>query len=227
MSARAAIFASIRRSLGVSGREPLRASAVTERLRNHPVGVIPERGKLAPAAQVELFRKMVEAAAGTVESVAGGADVPRAVFDFLRSHNLPMAIRHGEDARLMAMPWNQQPLAEVRIGPSVGNDLTAVSHAIAGVAESGTLMLISGRHNPTTLNFLPDTHIVVLKANDVVGDYESLWGRLRQHFGGGAMPRTINLITGPSRSADIEQTLILGAHGPRRLHVIIVGQGAS
>ncbi|MEI9915983.1 MAG: LUD domain-containing protein [Methylovirgula sp.] len=39
----------------------------------------------------------------------------------------------------------------------------------------------------------------------------------------GAMPRTVNFITGPSRSADIEQTLLLGAHGPRALHIIIVG----
>jgi L-lactate dehydrogenase complex protein LldG len=96
----------------------------------------------------------------------------------------------------------------------------AVSHAFGGVAESGTLVLTSGRDNPTTLNFLPDTHIVVIDAKDIAGDYETLWARLR---GQGAMPRTVNWITGPSRSADIEQTLILGAHGPRRLHVMVVG----
>jgi L-lactate dehydrogenase complex protein LldG len=83
-------------------------------------------------------------------------------------------------------------------------------------------MLTSGADNPTTLNFLPDTHIVVLQASDIAGDYETLWGRLRERYGAGTMPRTINWITGPSRSADIEQTLILGAHGPRRLHVIVV-----
>ena len=43
------------------------------------------------------------------------------------------------------------------------------------------------------------------------------------HYGKGQMPRTVNWITGPSRSADIEQTLLLGAHGPQRLHVIVVG----
>jgi L-lactate dehydrogenase complex protein LldG len=83
-------------------------------------------------------------------------------------------------------------------------------------------MLTSGADNPTTLNFLPDTHIVVLQASDIAGDYETLLGRLRERYGAGTMPRTINWITGPSRSADIEQTLILGAHGPRRLHVIVV-----
>jgi L-lactate dehydrogenase complex protein LldG len=224
MSAREAILTAIRRSLGVSGIEPLRSKAATDRLRDHPVGVVPERGKVCPAARINLFQTMVEAAAGTLEAVASSADVPRAVFSFLRAHNLPLAIRRGEDVRLQAMPWDEEPLAEVTTGPSVGNDLAAVSHAFGGVAESGTLMLVSGRQNPTTLNFLPDTHIVVIEAKAVAGDYESLWLRLRQHYGVGLMPRTVNLITGPSRSADIEQTLILGAHGPRRLHIIVVGE---
>ena len=83
-------------------------------------------------------------------------------------------------------------------------------------------MLLSGPDNPTTLNFLPDNHIVVLAAADIVGDYETAWDRLRAAFGKGRMPRLVNMITGPSRSGDIEQKLLLGAHGPRRLHVVIV-----
>ena len=82
----------------------------------------------------------------------------------------------------------------------------------------------SGADNPTTLNFLPETHIVVLESGDLVGTYEEVWTRLREKFGEGEMPRTVNMITGPSRTADIEQTLELGAHGPRRLHVIILGK---
>jgi L-lactate dehydrogenase complex protein LldG len=85
-------------------------------------------------------------------------------------------------------------------------------------------MLVSGPENPTTLNFLPDTHLVVVDAKDVAGDYETLWQRLRAQFGPGMLARNVNLITGPSRSADIEQTLILGAHGPRRLHVMVIGE---
>ena len=96
--------------------------------------------------------------------------------------------------------------------------------SVVNGAESGTLMMVSGPDNPTTLNFLPDTHIVVVDADDIAGDYETLWTRLRSAFGEGVMPRTVNLITGPSRSADIEQTLILGAHGPRRLHVVVVSK---
>jgi L-lactate dehydrogenase complex protein LldG len=108
-------------------------------------------------------------------------------------------------------------------GPPAGNDPVGVSHAIAGIAETGTVVLASGRDNPTTLAFLPETHIVVVRAADITGDYESAWGTVRAAFGKGQMPRTINLITGPSRSADIEQTLLLGAHGPQRLHLVVVG----
>ena len=106
--------------------------------------------------------------------------------------------------------------------PSDGAQLTSVSHAFAAVAETGTLVLTSGPDNPTTLNFLPDNHIVVLDAADLAGDFETVLARLREKFGAGVLPRVVNMITGPSRSADIEQTLILGAHGPRRLHVIAV-----
>ena len=127
---------------------------------------------------------------------------------------------------LAALPWGETPLA-IAEGPSDGTDLNAVSHADCGVAETGTLALTSGPENPTTLNFLPDNHIVVLDAADVVGDYETFWSRLRERLGKGAMPRTVNWVTGPSRSADIEQTMFLGAHGPRRLHIVLVGGGSE
>jgi L-lactate dehydrogenase complex protein LldG len=224
MSARDTILASIRRSLGVSGFEAPRRKAVADRLRDHPCGVIPARGQLPPAARLKLFIAMVEAASATAERLAQPADVPGAVAAFLRAHNLPMAIRRGEDPRLAAMPWPREQTLAVATGPSMGNDLVAISHAFGAVAESGTVMLVSGRENPTTLNFLPDTHLVVVDAKDVVGDYETLWQRVREHFGPGMLTRNVNLITGPSRSADIEQTLILGAHGPRHLHVIVVGE---
>ena len=119
------------------------------------------------------------------------------------------------------MPWGETSL-EIGHGRSDGDDLTAVSHAFGGVAETGTLIMASGPENPSTLNFLPDNHIVVLSAGDVAGDYEAVWDKLRTAYGKGRMPRTVNMITGPSRSADIEQTLLLGAHGPRRLHIVIV-----
>jgi L-lactate dehydrogenase complex protein LldG len=222
MSAREAVLASIRRSLGVSGREAPRRAAVADRLSRHPAGIVPARGQLAPKARRELFRTMMEQAAGTVEEVAEVGDVPAAVAALLRRHNLPLEVRRGGDPRLDAVSWEREPALTVTTGASDGNDLAAVSHAFGAAAETGTLMLTSGAANPTTLNFLPDTHIVVIDGNDIAGDYEALWARLRERYGAGTMPRAVNWITGPSRSADIEQTLILGAHGPRRLHVIVV-----
>ena len=167
---------------------------------------------------------MVEAANGTAAMLPSAADVPAAIAAFLRAHNLPMQIRRGDDPRLAALPWDSERTLEVSTGASDGHQLVSVSHAFAGVAETGTLMLASGPDNPTTLNFLPDTHIVVVDAKDIAGDYESVWARVRETFGTDALPRAINMITGPSRSADIGQILILGAHGPRRLHVLVVGE---
>jgi L-lactate dehydrogenase complex protein LldG len=222
VNSRDTILASIRRSLGVAGTEQPRREGVADRLRDRPQGIVPARGQREPHARVELFRTMMELASGTVEEIARADDVPAAVSAFLRAHNLPFVVRRGSDPRLEAMPWARERTLEVAVGPSDGGDLVAVSHAFGAAAETGTLMLTSGADNPTTLNFLPDTHIVVVEAEDIAGDYESLWQRLRKTFGPGTMPRTVNWITGPSRSADIEQTLILGAHGPRRLHVIVI-----
>lgn len=219
--ARDEIYAGLRRSLGVSGRERPRTQAVEDRLASAPKGVIPARGQLAGPALVALFVKQAEGALATVDVVARPEDVPQAVAGYLRGHNLPATLRRGDDPRLEAMPWAQTSL-DMTSGRSDGSDLNAVSHAFGAVAETGTLVMVSGHENPTTLNFLPDNHIVVLSAGDIAGDYERVWGSLRERFGRGVMPRTVNMITGPSRSADIEQTLFVGAHGPRRLHIVLV-----
>jgi L-lactate dehydrogenase complex protein LldG len=220
-AARDDIFANIRRSLGVTGDERTRRQIAAERLDRAPKGVIPSRGQVAGRERVEVFRREAELALATVAEVESVADVPRAVADFLRNHNLPATVRMGEDLRLRAMPWGETAL-EVSHGRSAGADLNGVGHAFGGVAETGTLALVSGPENPSTLNFLPDNHIVVVAAKDLTGDYEEMWDRIRAVYGKGVMPRTVNFITGPSRSGDIEQTLLLGAHGPRRLHVVIV-----
>lgn len=224
MSAREIVLASVRRSLGVTGGEATRRQEVVDRLARHAPSVIPARGQLPPQERLDLFNRMVEAAAATLEFVPHPAGVPGAVSAYLRAKNLPMQIRRGEDARLEAMPWADERALEVSKGPSDGQQLVSVSHAFAGVAETGTLILLSGPENPTTLNFLPDTQIVVIDANDVAGDFEAVWRRLRETRDVGAMPRVVNMVTGPSRSADIEQKLILGAHGPRQLHVVVVGE---
>lgn len=107
-----------------------------------------------------------------------------------------------------------------REGPIGAEDPVAVTVAYAGVAETGSLVLLSGRDTPTSLNFLPDHLVCILESRLVVPDLESLWQRIRSEYG--MLPRTINLVTGPSRTADVEQTIQLGAHGPRKLHLILL-----
>lgn len=222
MNQREAILGNIRRSLGVSAEDPRRNATVDDRLSRAPKGTIPARGQIGQDARVALFTEMAGRVVATVQPVADPAAIPAAVAAYLRDHNLPATLRMGDDPLLAGLPWSRTPI-EVKRGPSDGTDTVGLSHAFAGVAESGTLVLTSGKDNPTTLNFLPDTHIVAIKAEDIAGDYEAVWDRLRARYGRGQLPRTVNWITGPSRSADIEQTLIVGAHGPRRLHILIVG----
>lgn len=223
MNGRDAVLGKIRRAIGVTGQEADRRSAVSARLENPQPNLIPERGKRDRKGRIALFSEMAERVSASVERLASPDDVPEAVAKHLRGRNLPSQIRTGADLVLASLPWDRAPHVERLAGASDGSDLVSLSRAFGGVAESGTLMLVSGEDNPTTLNFLPENHIVVLFADDIAGDYETVWSRIRQQYGPGVMPRTVNLVTGPSRSGDIEQTLILGAHGPRALHILIVG----
>jgi L-lactate dehydrogenase complex protein LldG len=220
MSDRAKIFADIRRALGVTGMEAARRRAVEARLADPPESVIPARGQTPDP--IALFRAEAARVFATVETVGAAADIPARIADFLRAKNLPPRLRKGADSYLAALPWELTALT-LDEGRAEGADQVGLSRAFAGIAETGTLALVSGPDNPTTLNFLPETHIVVVEAQKIVGDYEAFWRELRAVYGPGAMPRTVNFITGPSRSADIEQTLLLGAHGPRALHILVVG----
>lgn len=222
MTPREQILATVRRSLGVTGDERPRRAVVEERLSKTAPGVIPQRalGK-SPGELLRLFVEMAEASAATVDVVRSPDEAPAAIADYLRGRNLALRMRHGEDPRVAGLDWRGAAV-ETATGRSFGDDETGVSAAFAGVAETGTLMLLAGADNPTTLNFLPDTHIVLVEAGDVAATYEDVWARFRQSRGPGAMPRVVNWITGPSRSADIEQILLMGAHGPRRLHIVLI-----
>jgi L-lactate dehydrogenase complex protein LldG len=220
--ARAQILAGVRRALGRGALEGEKKAALEARLASHPRNLVPKRAQLDHSGQVRLFIEMAERAAATVARVSRLAEVPVAVASFLAAHNLPAALRLAPDPLLEGLLWAERPLLKVESGTARPDDKTSVTPAFAGIAETGTLMLLSGPTSPTTLNLLPENHIVVLGADAVVGPYEDAWDRLRAARPGGAMPRTVHFITGPSRSADIEQQLQMGAHGPRRLHIILV-----
>ena len=214
------ILTAIRRGLK---RGPLPADQATMlrgRMAAHPRHLIPARSRLPHPEQVDLFVRNVEKEFGSVTRVADLDAVPDAVADYLAAQNLPGRMVMAPHPELRAIPWSARPMLEVREGRAEATDAVSMQHGFAGIAETGTLMLPSGADRPVTLNLLADTEIVVLRASTVVGAYEEGWDRLRSEIEG--MPRNVMFITGPSRSADIEQTLELGAHGPRRLHVVLL-----
>jgi L-lactate dehydrogenase complex protein LldG len=225
--ARNQVLGALRRALKPTVPPEQRRAAVEARLKGHPQGPQPQRAQRPHGAQIALFTEMAREVSATVTEVASTDQVPRAIADYLKGENLPAALRLAPDPALEELPWRDQPLLQVQSGRAEPGDEVSVTQAFAGIAETGTLVLLSGSSGPTTLNFLPDNNIVVLPAESVVGRYEEAWDRLRARFGPGVMPRTVNLITGPSRTADIEQTIQLGAHGPRRLHIVIVGAAAG
>ncbi|SNY92075.1 L-lactate dehydrogenase complex protein LldG [Cohaesibacter sp. ES.047] len=225
-AARSAILGKIRRSISGGASDADRSTerkAVEARLAEKAIGLIPARAQIDREEQIKMFLAFSQAVSSSTDRLASYDDVPSAICAYLRQHNLPQQVRSGSDPRLAAINWAAEPQLERLIGPSDGKDAVGVSHALGGVAETGTALLVSGPDNPTTLNFLPETHIIVVNADDITGDYETLQARLYGEDGEAVMPRVVNRITGPSRSGDIEQVIMLGAHGPRDVHVIVVG----
>ncbi|MFQ5773802.1 MAG: lactate utilization protein C [Kiloniellaceae bacterium] len=225
--ARERVLGAVRRALKRDPDDAAARAAVETRLVAPRRGPVPARAHLPHGEQVDLFEVMAVEQSATVARVPGPRAVPGAVAEYLKVHNLPPKLKLAPDPGLEALPWKRHKLLEIATGRGEADDEVSVTGAFAGIAETGTLMLHSGPEGPTTLNFLPDTHIVVLGASQVVGAYEDAWERVRAAYGRGVLPRTVNFITGPSRTADIEQTIQLGAHGPRRLHIVLVEDGAA
>ena len=220
-NARTRILSRIRRSASGSD-DAARAAAVEKRLEDPRRNLVPNRGQGDETHRIAVFQRMMEEVGGTVEILDDVNDVPASVAQYLRNTNRPARIRHGSDQFLTKLPWHRAQTLEVQEGRAQDADTASLTHAFAGVAESGTVVQLSGGANPTTLNFLPEAHIVLLEAKDLHGSYEEVWTRLREVYPHGQMPRTVNMISGPSRTADIEQTIVRPAHGPKDMHVIII-----
>jgi len=219
--ARAQILSGIRRSLRrgeVSGES---RAAVDGRLAAPPRGPTVARAQLAQPEKVALFCQWAEANNATVARVAA-AEVPAEVVSYLARSNLPAQAAIAPSPQLAGYDWASQKMLSLRKGRGEASDQVAITGAFAAIAETGTLVMASGPDHPVTLNLLPDTHVVVLREADVVGGYEDVWALLRARYGKDRMPRTVNTLTGPSRTGDIEQTIELGAHGPRRMHIVVV-----
>jgi L-lactate dehydrogenase complex protein LldG len=217
-----AILGAIRRGLRRGPLPEDQAMALRARLAAHPRHLIPKRSQVSRPEQIALFIRNLEKEFATWNRVDSVDDVPEVIGDYLAAQNLPSSFVMAPNPQLRTIPWERRPMLRGHEGRAMPDDLVSVQHGWAGVAETGTLVLPSGPERPTTLNLLCDTEIVVLATSNVVGAYEEAWDRLRAVHGAGVMPRNVMFVTGPSRSADIESTLELGAHGPRRLHVVLV-----
>ncbi|HCV20226.1 MAG: LUD domain-containing protein [Arenicellales bacterium] len=154
---------------------------------------------------------------GTYERV-GRAGVATAVLRHLDSLGIPRELLVGAGPILDQVQWPEQVVVERRSANK--DDCVALSEAFAGIAESGTVVLLPGAGRPSSHNFLPEDHIIVVDCARIVRHQEDAWTLVRALPGRAA--RTIQLITGPSKTGDIEQAIQYGAHGPRRVHLVIV-----
>jgi L-lactate dehydrogenase complex protein LldG len=215
MSSREKILARIRKAQGRGGSTPSRAEleAVETYLRAHPRGTLPP----LEADLVARFRARAEAMQGTTEEVPAKAEVPAAVARYLKSSNLPLA--GCVWPQLAGLDWKGAGLA---LAPRAANadDAVGVTGAFAAIAETGTLVFASGPDTPSTVSLLPETHVAVVSARRIVAHMEDAWALARAELG--QLPRAINFVSGPSRTADIDQTIVLGAHGPYRVHIVLV-----
>jgi L-lactate dehydrogenase complex protein LldG len=158
----------------------------------------------------------------TTETVAAWSDVPGAAARYLHAHNLP---RSGSVwPGLATLDWHGAGLAMEGRGAR-GDDLVGITGVFAAIAETGTLMVASGPASPAATSLLPETHIAVVPVTRIVAHMEDGWDLLRAELG--QMPRAVNFISGPSRTGDIDQTIVLGAHGPYRVHMILVAESAG
>ena len=218
MAARENILARIRaaqsgRTSADGSDRPARAAYIAA----HPAGPRPS-SEWEPVAR---FRERALGLATTVDEVSTPASVPAAVARYLDQNKLSRTAVCWPE--LVELEW-QAAGVRVEARAAQGEDMVGITGAFCAIAETGTLMLLSGPRTPGPTSLLPETHIAVVRTARIVRGMEDAWQLLRGEHP--AMPRSVNFISGPSRTADIEQTLVLGAHGPYRVHVVLVASGS-
>lgn len=219
MSSREAILARLRARLERTPETLESARTALDAARVQPA-VEPDRPLPAAAGLLEAFCQRATALASTVERVDTRMDVPAAVARYLSSLGLPLqAVCWPE---LSDLAWSASGM-EVSTRQVEADDAVGITGCQFAVAQTGSLVLCSGADTPALLSVLPATHIAVLAAGCVRADMEAVWRALRRAAAlTGEWPRAVNFVSGPSRTGDIEQTIVLGAHGPARLHVLML-----
>lgn len=179
-----------------------------------------------PADLVARFLQRAKDMESTVERIAAREHLPKAVARYVDALDLDPAIAEQRSRQGVCWPgledldWEGAGL-EIEPRPTHGNDRLGITGAFCGVAETGTLVIASGANTPTASMLLPDTHVAVLRADRIVAGMEEAFALVRAELG--ALPRGVHFVSGPSRTGDIEQTIVVGAHGPFRVHVVVIG----
>jgi L-lactate dehydrogenase complex protein LldG len=212
--ARRNILARIR---AAQGREPEPSAseleAVADYLARHPAGPRPDM----PADLVTRFVEEAQKMATTVETVEALSEVPAAVHRYLTQHALPLQAIAWQT--LQDLSWAEAGL-NVEFRKPQDGDVVGLTGCFCATAETGTLVLLSGPQTYASAGLLPETHIAIVPASRIVSGHEEAFALIRKERG--ELPRAVNFVSGPSRTGDIEQTIVLGAHGPYRVHVIVV-----
>lgn len=92
-----------------------------------------------------------------------------------------------------------------------------ISRAAYGLADTGSVVLVASPEEPRARHLLPDVHVSLLPTSRILPGLAELFAEV-----GGDLPSALTIVTGPSRSADIEQRLVVGVHGPREVHVVLL-----
>lgn len=213
--ARTRILARIREA---QGRPESPAAGELAAVRSHLQAHPRNPGPRVSEDRAALFRERALALVSTVEDVPALAEVPARVAAYLRERSLPE--RAVCWTGLEVLDWAASGV-QVEARGARGDDMVGITGVFCAIAETGTLVVLSGPRTPPSASLLPETHIAVLERERIVATMEDAWALVRGEEGG--MPRAVNFISGPSRTADIEQTVTLGAHGPYRVHIIVVG----
>ncbi len=103
-------------------------------------------------------------------------------------------------------------------GPDIEG--AGVSTALYGLADTGSVVLAAGPDEPRRNSLLPEAHVTMLAEDSILPGLDELFAAL-----GSELPSALAIVTGPSRSADIEQKLAVGVHGPREVHVVLLPRG--
>lgn len=213
-SARSEIFARLRELSN-------KASAERIQLDRQALGSAPAPAPPAPE-MCQAFLINVLKNQGSVDCVSNRSEAVVAIGHYIYSHFRSHRLVAGNDPRLAAMPWRDAGVLP-RFGRLEVGEPVALSFAQLGVVETGAVVTWTGKSNPAANNLLPEHHIVLVDTDDLVSTLEHAWGRLNLEFEKNGRPRGVNFIAGPSSTADIDGQLVYGAHGPRKWHVILMG----